>query len=256
MICHSPTDISAASPIGKHVGLLSQPFYGAPDKDDWGSLLDTVSVINAKMKIDLLVIDPLASFLPTGCEFDSTAMMAALHPLARLQQMGIGILLLHHPRKAPSAVGSSARGSGALLGYVDTTLELERVGQSPEDANLRTLHAQSRHRGTPARLTYEWNPETGEFAVAGDPRDRSFEESWKTVRAILETCAAPTTQKEIAELWPEDSPKPGTTTLYGWLNRAAENRSVSRSGGGTRWEPWRYWVNGNGEPVGSCIGSG
>jgi len=246
----------AVFPIGNHVGLLSQPFFGAPDASDWRSLLDTASTIHAKKKIDLLVIDPLASFLPTGCEFDSTAMMAALHPLARLQQMGIGVLLLHHPRKAPAAVGSSARGSGALLGYVDTTLELERVGPSEEDANLRILHAQSRHRGTPARLTYGWNSETGEFTVATDPRARSFEENWRSVRAILESRAAPTTQKEISELWPEDSPKPSTTTLYGWLNRAMAKQYVSRTGEGNRWEPWRYRLRGNEEAFAKRVGSG
>ena len=234
----------AVFPIGNHVGLLSQPFYGAPDADDWNSLLDTVSAGDAKKKIDLLVIDPLASFLPAGCEFDSTAMMAALHPLARLQHRGIGVLLLHHPRKAPSAVGSSARGSGALLGYVDTTLELERVGPAEGDANLRILHAQSRHRGTPARMTYAWNPETGEFAVAPDPRDRSFEESWRTVRAILESRADPASQKEIAREWPEDSPKPGMTTLYEWLTRATAKHYVSRTGGTPR-EPWRYSLEAN-----------
>jgi len=240
-------------PIGNHVGLLSQPFYGAPDASDWQCLLDTVSCMNAKKKIDLLVIDPLASFLPAGCEFDSTAMMAALNPLSRLQQMGIGVLLLHHPRKAPSAVGSSARGSGALLGYVDTTLELERVGPSEGDANLRILHAQSRHRGTPARLTYGWNSETGEFTVTTDPRDRSFEENWRTVRAILETRADSASQKEIAGEWPEDSPKPGATTLYEWLTRATAKHYVSRTGAGTRWEPWRYRLNADGEPVANPV---
>ncbi len=237
----------AVFPIGNHVGLLSQPFYGAPAKHDWESLLESVSCINAKKHIDLLVIDPLAAFLPTGCEFDSVAMMAALHPLQRLQEMMIGVLLLHHPRKAPSAAGSSARGTGALLGAVDTCIELERVGTAAADANMRILLAQSRHRRTPARLTYEWNPETGAFAIVSDPRDRGFEEGWQTVRAILESRAAPTSQKEIAALWPEDSPTPATSTLYEWLNRASASRLVSRAGRGTRTEPWRYLVKEEGE---------
>ena len=74
------------------------------------------------------VIDPLASFLPDHSECDAGTLLEMLHPLQRLAAAWVAVLLLHHPRKHRSDEGSSARGSGALLAYVDIILELHRYG--------------------------------------------------------------------------------------------------------------------------------
>ena len=47
-------------------------------------------------------------------------------------------------------------------------------------------------------------------------------------------------QREIAALWPEDSPKPALSTLYAWLHRAHARQLVHREGRGLRTDPWRY----------------
>ena len=57
-------------------------------------------------KPDLFVVDPLASFLPGRCESDAASL----------------------PRKQRAEVGSATRGSGAMLGFVDTNVELSRAG--------------------------------------------------------------------------------------------------------------------------------
>ena len=67
--------------------------------------------------LDLLVVDPLASFLPGRCESDAASLLEALHPLHRLTARGAAVLLLHHPRKKSAEAGSMARGSGALLAH-------------------------------------------------------------------------------------------------------------------------------------------
>src|SRR5207302_167858 len=79
-----------------------------------------------------------------------------LHPLQRLAAAGVAVLVLHHPRKKASEEGSSARGSGALLGFVDIILELHRVGQLQSDERRRRLFGVSRHPATPGHVVYQW----------------------------------------------------------------------------------------------------
>ncbi len=227
-------------PIGPHVQLLARPFRGRPTHDEWNSLIDLAVEAAATTGLDLVVIDPLASFLPGRCESDSATLLEALVPLHRLTAAGVAVLLLHHPRKAKSEAGSSARGSGALLGFVDCSLELTRYSRLGTDAKRRLILGQSRREGTPARLAYEWNPSTGAFAVCTDPRERQFEENWQTVLGILKDRTGGITHREIAEVWPPDVDKPGLSTLYGWLNLGSDRKLVRRVGRGTKDDPWRY----------------
>ncbi len=227
-------------PIGPHAQLFSRPFRGRPTPEDWSDLIDRAVEEAAAGRLDLVVVDPLASFLPGRCESDAATLLEALTPLHRLTAAGMAVLLLHHPRKKKSEAGSSARGSGALLGFVDTSIELTRYGPLNSDACRRLLLTQSRRGDAPGRLAYEWNPATGAFAETADPRERQFEENWKTVLGILEQHTAALTHKELAECWPDDAAKPAMSTLYSWLNLAAARKLVRREGQGTKSDPWGY----------------
>ena len=227
-------------PIGPHAQLISRPFRGRPTPEDWSDLIDRAVEESAAGRLDLVVVDPLASFLPGRCESDAAMLLEALQPLHRLTAAGMAVLLLHHPRKKNSEVGSSARGSGALLGFVDCSLELTRYSRLGTDAKRRLILGQSRREGTPARLAYEWNPSTGAFAVCTDPRERQFEENWQTVLGILKDRTGAIALREIAEVWPPDADKPGLSTLYGWLNLAYDRKLIRREGRGTKGDPWRY----------------
>ena len=151
--------------------------------------------VRAAGELDLFIVDPLASFLPGRCESDAGMLLEALQPLHRLTTAGVAVLLLHHPRKKPSEAGSAARGSGALLGFVDVSLELTRYSKLKSDEDRRLILAQSRRPETPGRLAYKWNKTTGEFRAVIDPRERQFEENWQSVLAVLRTRTAAATHK-------------------------------------------------------------
>jgi hypothetical protein len=221
-------------PLGPNVCLLPRPFLGRPTIDEWNLLLDRAVEARRTVGLDLFVVDPLASFLPGRCESDAATLLEALEPLRRLTNEGMAVLLLHHPRKKKAEVGSSARGSGALLGFVETSLELAGQG-----GNRRLIRAQSRRAGVPPRLAYEWDPATGAFAVTADPRLREMEENLRTIVDILKGRAGGITHKEIAEYWPEEE-KPSKSLLYTWLNLAFDRKLVRREGSGTKIDPWRY----------------
>ncbi len=227
-------------PLGPHVELLARPFPGRPTLDEWNFLIDQAIDASVAEKLELVVIDPLASFLPGRCESDAGTLLEALQPLHRLTTAGVAVLLLHHPRKKSAEVGSSARGSGALLGFVDCSVELTRYSKLKTDFQRRLLSAQSRRRETPARLAYEWNPQNGAFADIVDPRHRQLEENWQTILAILEGRTSGITAKEIATVWPDDTAKPSQSSLYDWLNLATTRKLVRREGSGSSRSPWLY----------------
>jgi hypothetical protein len=227
-------------PLGPHVKLLPRPFLGRPTPAEWDQLIDLALLARAAGELDLFVVDPLSSFLTGRGESDAGTMQESLHPLHRLTSAGAAVLLLHHPRKAPSDPGSAARGSGALLAFVDVSLELTRYSKLKSDDHRRLIQAESRRPEAPARLAYEWDRTTGEFRVVPDPRERQFEENWQAVLAVLQSRTAALTHKEVRECWPADADRPSETTLYDWLNHAVAKSLLRREGKGTRMSPWRY----------------
>lgn len=233
----------ATMPVGPNSHLLPRPFRGRPTVAEWNDLIDEACRRRFDGKLDLFVIDPLASFLPGRCESDAGTLIEMLQPLHRLADGGAAVLLLHHPRKKPSEPGSSARGSGALLGFVDIVLELTRYGRLRSDSHRRQILGQSRKPGTPERLAYEWNPSTGLFAAIADPRATQFEDNWEQVKRILECRSTAATHRELLEDWPGDSERPGATQFYAWLNLATAMGRVERRGNGTRLKPWKYSLN-------------
>jgi len=142
-------------PIGPHARLLPRPFLTRPTSEEWRDLIEYSLKQRAADELDLFVVDTLASFLPGRSESDAGTLLEMLQPLQRLAAAGVAVFVLHHPRKKASDEGSSARGSGALLGFVDIILELHRVGQVQSDERRRGCSAR---RGTrPPRGTWSTN---------------------------------------------------------------------------------------------------
>ena len=50
--------------FGSAVGFICRPFRGLPTAVEWEALIDQLAAMHAGRPFDLLVIDPLASFLP------------------------------------------------------------------------------------------------------------------------------------------------------------------------------------------------
>lgn len=229
-----------AIPIGPHARLVSRPFPGRPTPEQWDDMVGHAEGLNADGKLDVFVVDPLASFLPGRSESDPGTLLDMLHPLRRLAEAGVAILVLHHPRKKPADEGSTARGSGALLGFVDVILELTRYGSLATDSSRRKLIGLSRRAETPRSLVYEWVPGTPEFRTVEDVYAARFKENWEEVKAILAGRKSAATHKELLADWPADRPAPSAAQLYEWLSRAVAEKLVVRLGVGTKDDPYRF----------------
>ena len=227
-------------PIGPHARLLSRPFMTRPTPEAWLALVDHALELRAADELDLFVIDPLATILPGHAESLAGSLLELLHPLQRLAAAGAAVLILHHPRKRRAEEGSAARGSGALLGFVDIILELHHVGRLQSDERRRRLVGLSRHGETPRSLVYQWDPATGAFTTVTDSAEQRYRENWPQVQAILAKRRSAATHHELLDDWPSDRERPPATVLYDWLNRATEEKQVRRQGAGRRTDPYRY----------------
>src|SRR5205085_975835 len=96
--------------FGPHVCWLCRPFLGKPTTAQWRDLLDFLAELQSEQGINLVVIDPLAAFLPGRGESDAGVMLELLMPLQRLTALGMSVLVLHHPRKGATLAGQAARG--------------------------------------------------------------------------------------------------------------------------------------------------
>jgi len=229
-------------PVGPHAKLLARPFAARPTFAEWTGLIDRVAEECRAKQLDLFVVDPLASFLPGHCESDAGTLLDALHHLHKITDAGGSVLLLHHPKKNAKQAGSLARGSGALLGFVDVSMELTPTSRWKADAHCRTLRIQSRHQDAPTQLGYSWNPKTGEFSIHSHEKQNAekFKLHWQIVEKILTGRRGGIPLKEILTFWPSDSEPPSQSSLYEWLNLAFEKKLCRRDGKGTRESSWRY----------------
>jgi AAA domain len=109
--------------LGDHIGWYCRPFLGKPRLDQWLAFVDGLAELHAQDPYDLLLIDPLAAFLP-GSENHAGSMLEALTPLQRLTSRRLSVLTMHHPSKGDPPIGQAARGSGALTGFADIVIEM------------------------------------------------------------------------------------------------------------------------------------
>ncbi|MFO0966092.1 MAG: AAA family ATPase [Gemmataceae bacterium] len=224
-----------------HAFFVCRPFRAKPTFDQWTSLIDDVDRLRHDQGFDCLAIDPLASFLPTA-ESSADAALKALLPLQKLTDAGMAILITHHPRKAPANLGAAPRGSGAVPGFADITLEMSRCpGGNPDDRRRRLL-AFSRFDPTPPHLLLELNPDATDYLQHEPPAMDDFHANWLPLQLTLEDATDKLNRRQILESWPDDFEKPHDKTLARWLDRATKLGLIALEGSGRRNNPFRYWL--------------
>jgi hypothetical protein len=101
--------------------------------------------------------------------------VAAVAPLHALTQLGLAVLLIHHPRKAHAAQGMLSRGCGILPSFADILFEIYGVCANDIHDRRRRLVAFSRDPATAASLAVELSKDEADYTVAADaPDDDDF----------------------------------------------------------------------------------
>jgi hypothetical protein len=222
-----------------HVHWFCRPFHAKPTPAQWTAFLAHILAIHRQGRIDLFVIDPLASFLPGRDENNASLMMEFLTPLQALTAAGLAVLILHHPRKEPTVDGRSPRGSGALPGFADILIEMHHPAPS-QPTRRRHLLAWSRHTQTPPAVVLELNANATNYINLGTPPDVAAAAHQDTLDALLATAPNKLTRLEILDLWPT-TPRPAPNTLWLWLEKGVADGRIRRAGLGHKTDPFRYW---------------
>jgi hypothetical protein len=234
--------------LGDHLGWLCRPFRDRPSPAQWLALLDRLVELRRTEAVDLFVIDPLAAFLPGYDENSAAALLAAVAPLSRVTSLGAAVLLLHHPRKYTRSEGQLARGSGALLGFVDVLLEMGWLRAPSADDRRRRLRAWSRYEETPRQLVIELDEAGTGYRALGNEAQTELTEGYRALRRALEGATGRLTRQEVRERWPADEPLPSGVTVWRWLEQAVVRGQVVRTGGGRKNNPFRYALPGRSLP--------
>jgi hypothetical protein len=171
--------------FGGQVCFYCQPFDAKPTPTQWLALIHRILADHKEHGLDLVVVDTIASFLPSRDENQAASMIEALLPLRVLTRAGIAVLLIHHPRKGEYAPGQAARGSGALPAFVDLFLEMSVPPGNPA-TRRRILTGYSRFKETPRRLLVELNADGADYHVLPDAEAEEFQVHWHVLRMVLE----------------------------------------------------------------------
>src|SRR5205823_2919656 len=155
--------------VGPRVCFFCRPFDGRPDLPAWRGFIDQLLDLHATRGIDLVIVDPLALFLPAH-EGSGPSLLKALQELQRLTERGLAVLLLHHPPKGEPRLGQAARGSGVLPAFADILLEM-RVPQGDPATRRRRLHGFSRYPETPQHLLIELTAASDDYTVLAATAD-------------------------------------------------------------------------------------
>jgi hypothetical protein len=233
--------------IGDHVSLYCRPFLSRPTRAQWEGMVRAFLEMRRERGLDLLVIDPLALFLPGNSENAAGEVIEGLLRLRQLTAAGVCVLLLHHPRKGRLLAGQAARGSGALAGHVDIVIEMSGVSNPDDPDRRRRLCSYSRYQETPRHMVLELTPDGTDYVAHAVVDDGALTGGWHALRLVLEDASERLTQHQIRDQWLEDFPKPDQATISRGLQRGLEQGLIIRQGSGRKNDPYRYWLPGKEE---------
>lgn len=233
-------DRNAFIQFADNIGWFCRPFVSRPSLAEWTKFIDALNELQEVRPWSLLVIDPLAAFLP-GAESNPSAMTDALQPLQRLTNRGAGVLVLHHPSKRDQGRGRQARGTGALPGTVDILLEMRRWPNAESDDRRRLIDVQSRFPESPEKVLLELCESGVEYKALGTPSEVRFEKAWGRLYRVLREAPHKLSRQEIQLRW-HTQKRPDANSLRTWLEDAVKLGRVLMDGKGVRGSAYRYWL--------------
>jgi hypothetical protein len=174
-------------------------------------------------------------------ENQARGMLEALLPLGPLLRAGMAGTLLHHPGRAERPLGQAARGSGALLGHVDISIDM-RLPRGNPDSRRRRLFTLSRYPSSPRQLLLELDAAGTIYNLVAETAEDPFEDHWETIRLILAEAPQKLTRQDLLLEWPAEFDQPSATTLWRRLDKAVAQGVVLCEGKGSKSDPFRYWL--------------
>lgn len=235
-----PDTLAHKLPASDRVRVLTRD--AAWPKPPWIQLI--AGAVNEAKRVDavLLVIDALSFWagFAENQEKDSGAAQSVMNALTAATRTGLGVVVVHHQRKAGGEDGDAVRGSGAIFGAVDVLVEVERPGEQASP-NQRRLVATGRWPRKAPVLVVDRDPDTGAWRAIGEAIGRSEAAALGDRERLLKaipTQAPGVTETELADILEVDARK-----IARPLRELLEDEAIDRSGEGKRGDPYRYTVS-------------
>jgi hypothetical protein len=215
---------------------------------EWAALMREGTALAIERGHRILVVDTFAFWaaLEGASENDAGTVTQALRPLQEAADQGLAVLLIHHVGKAKDREGGvAARGSSAIAGTVEATIEIRNEGGEAHP-NRRLLHIESRAVGVRDVLVELVAPEEGpaRFELVGDAGKISREEVETAIRNVLRQSGGQwLRQEKIIEL----AKKRGGDVRKA-LPALARARRIARIGRGRKGDPFLYATLGTPPP--------
>lgn len=234
------------------VRVLPRPFFGKPSYEEWLGFLTHLIACLDQQPADVVILDTLADLWPAKDENSAVEVHAALQPLRKLAD-GRAVVCVHHLRKSDGGEGTAARGSGALVGFVDVIAELRRAPKATDPhGRRRVLKGYGRMTGIPDEWLIELTEDGSGFthidpdAAAADTREQQEEGRKDDLRtAILAVLPHDDpdgmTREEIWEQLPPAVRK--NDKRFRQVLDDATGQLWRREGSGGKGGAFRYWRN-------------
>lgn len=215
---------------------------------DWAELVRDGTRLALERGHRILVIDTFAFWaaLEGASENDAGTVVAALRPLQEAADKGLAVLLIHHTGKAKDREGGiAARGSSAIAGTVEATIEVRNEG-GVAHPNRRVLHVESRTVGVRDVLVELVRVEGGpaRFDLVGDAREVAQEEVDAAVLSFLNASPGKRFERDAVV---EGVGKRGGD-VCGALPALVGKRRIARTGRGKMGSPFLYAAVGTPPP--------
>jgi hypothetical protein len=219
-----------------------RPFKGRrPTIREWDSLIEDIA--GADTVPDLVVIDPMAMFLPGHAESYAPYLLDAVAPLQLLTERDSCVMMNHHPCKR-SGKDLLGRGNASLHGFVDIDAKLH-YDTGGRSHRARRIESKSRPFGFSEVFRIELNEDGLDYSALPDEPDfGSWAEGWSVIQGMLQAAGHPLTAMELWKGWLEDFQRPAIQTLRKWLWMAGTDDLLVRTGSGHRGDPFKYWLKG------------
>lgn len=182
--------------------IWSRPILICPTTDEWYKGMAHIASMVKLGMYDLVIFDTWSDVNPVIDENDATQVKNAVKGLRQVTDAGAAVLLIHHTRKALASHGMAGRGSNALQGAVDVSLELQvPSGQTDERTPRRQLSAYSRFPETPLDIILELTE--GQYLVVGTKAEEDMTDRLSMIEGILLSYPEGLSVSKLHELWPQ-----------------------------------------------------
>jgi hypothetical protein len=189
-----------------------------------------------KMKPVLLAIDPLFKLIRVKDEKGYAEVCLAIEPLLVLaRESGTHVLATHHNTKAdPVDAMDAILGSTAIFGGVDSAIILKKSDR------YRTIQSSQRYGTDWPELVLNFDTVERSLSLGAEKSQAETERVGEAIAAYLAGCDEPQTREQV-----EEHVEGKTVKVRGALKALCDAGRVSRSGSGTRGNPFYFGLNSN-----------